>query len=125
MNHSGTCFYFVVPYQTNVARNFMGEKERLKTHERNAIRNVEETHQPEELLKMIPVKLSVESCRHGFSYSTIEQIIEILGQVETFDSRKKWLRTRFAERGERIGFIYGLLRNKNVYVMLWQLQTVV
>ena len=94
-----------------------------KTHERNAIRNVEETHQPEELLKMIPVKLSVESCRHGFSYSTIEQIIEILGQVETFDSRKKWLRTRFAERGERIGFIYGLLRNKNVYVMLWQLQT--
>ena len=49
---------------------------------------------------MLPTKLAAESCRHGFSYQSVEQIIEIINQVENFDSRRKWLKTRFSERGE-------------------------
>ena len=53
-----------------------------------------------DLIRMLPTKLAVESCRSGFSYQTVEQIIEIIEQVENFDSRRKWLKTRFSERGE-------------------------
>ena len=31
----------------------------------------------------------------------MEQIIDVVHQVENFDSRRKWLKSRFLERGDR------------------------
>ena len=49
---------------------------------------------------MVPIRLAIETSR-GPTYAQVGQFTEIIEQVETFDSRRKWLRRRFVERGDR------------------------